>query len=519
MDYDKINEWRDAEQDEGADDQELDDQTEDSEDKQTEDKDEQPQESAARTLARFRLQVVETMTTPKKAGKQPKKVWNVQGLTAPYEEFLRDAGGHRFKGVWSFWDDPTEALVSRLRAEGVPSAERRADYRAGRSQRRAERLEARAEKQSKEASTRFATARRIGDAIPFGQPILVGHHSERHHRRDINRIDTNMRKGSEAYEAAQDLARRAATAAENAEQNWSVRYLAERIREREADLRRLDRYDAQYPTRGVEQRQVDRARLKDEIAFYQRKIDEQGGIKYGPDDIAVGDLVNYRGTWYPVRRVNKKTVTIGRWLGIEKFTWTPPYSEISDVKKAGAPVDPEHLALVADAIKAASEKSDLGRLTVPVLNNHTARRVLKEAEVAAILRSSLPELSERTGLALTLNDAEGRFAYLTITPDRPLNEETTPVERPQPESKRVTRSLSYDPTPNMAGIFAEQPAAERSQPISQQLQPEATQAPAPTPKESEQAERAADEVCDPVAMFDDSKKSDWMDTEDGESEE
>lgn len=72
-----------------------------------------------------------------------------------------------------------------------------------------ERLEKASARAASEASARFSTAHRIGDAIPFGQPILRGHHSEKRHRRDIAKIDNAMRKGVEADKAAKDLARRA----------------------------------------------------------------------------------------------------------------------------------------------------------------------------------------------------------------------------------------------------------------------------------------------------------------------
>lgn len=45
------------------------------------------------------------------------------------------------------------------------------------------------------AQQRFAAVARIADAIPFGQPILVGHHSEKHARRDAGRIHDGMRAG------------------------------------------------------------------------------------------------------------------------------------------------------------------------------------------------------------------------------------------------------------------------------------------------------------------------------------
>ena len=74
---------------------------------------------------------------------------------------------------------------------------------------RRERLEAKlekrrewADKREKEAAARFAGVRRITDNIPFGQPILVGHHSERHARADQRRIDSGMRAGFDAQNMA-----------------------------------------------------------------------------------------------------------------------------------------------------------------------------------------------------------------------------------------------------------------------------------------------------------------------------
>lgn len=75
---------------------------------------------------------------------------------------------------------------------------------------RRERLEARlekrqqwADKREQEAAARFAGVRKIADAIPFGQPILVGHHSERHARADQRRIHNGMRAGVEALNMAE----------------------------------------------------------------------------------------------------------------------------------------------------------------------------------------------------------------------------------------------------------------------------------------------------------------------------
>jgi len=74
---------------------------------------------------------------------------------------------------------------------------------------RRERLEAKVERRREWAAKRAAkstasyeSAREIGSHIPFGQPILVGHHSERHARRDAERIDSNMRKSVENSDMA-----------------------------------------------------------------------------------------------------------------------------------------------------------------------------------------------------------------------------------------------------------------------------------------------------------------------------
>jgi len=68
-----------------------------------------------------------------------------------------------------------------------------------------ERLEVRAENARAESNACFETAHRLGDVLPFGQPILVGHHSERKHRRLIENIDSNMRKSVEAQDKANYL--------------------------------------------------------------------------------------------------------------------------------------------------------------------------------------------------------------------------------------------------------------------------------------------------------------------------
>ena len=91
------------------------------------------------------------------------------------------------------------------------------DY-AERMAHKADHLRNRAATVSAKGEAAYATVRRIGDMIPMGQPILVGHHSERRHRADIARMDRGMRTSIEASKTAERLE----AAAERAENPTAV---------------------------------------------------------------------------------------------------------------------------------------------------------------------------------------------------------------------------------------------------------------------------------------------------------
>jgi len=73
---------------------------------------------------------------------------------------------------------------------------------------RVERLRARAAQREAEAAARFASVHSTLDAMA-GTPVLIGHHSERRHRRALERVDANMGKACAAVRDATELARRA----------------------------------------------------------------------------------------------------------------------------------------------------------------------------------------------------------------------------------------------------------------------------------------------------------------------
>jgi len=74
--------------------------------------------AAASPLARAGLTITATMTTPAKAWKQPRPVWNVSGNLAHWRPALERLGGSWYRGVVSFFEDPTADIL-----EAVTTAE------------------------------------------------------------------------------------------------------------------------------------------------------------------------------------------------------------------------------------------------------------------------------------------------------------------------------------------------------------------------------------------------------------
>ena len=72
-----------------------------------------------------------------------------------------------------------------------------------------------AEKHENIATGRHFAARERLEMIPLGQPILVGHHSEKRHRKDPTRIDEHLAKAKEHHDKAEYFRRRAAAAESN----------------------------------------------------------------------------------------------------------------------------------------------------------------------------------------------------------------------------------------------------------------------------------------------------------------
>lgn len=216
------------------------------------------------------------------------------------------------------------------------AADREHDHRE-RASARAGGLDAKADRLAAASDARYEAAHAIADMIPLGQPVLVGHHSERRHRRDLARMESGFQASFELATEAQETARRADAS-------------RGRVAHREsapATIRRIDRLETER--RGIERRLGDARRgghaaweaqllgrlatVDDDLAFWREhlaKLEADGLHVWGPDDFRAGDRVNESAT---VVRVNRRTLTVRHdvW-GPDGHTSPLPYDKVRSVQ-------------------------------------------------------------------------------------------------------------------------------------------------------------------------------------------
>lgn len=111
----------------------------------------------------------------------------------------------------------------------------------GRAEERAERFEDYSDSRRIESDQAHAAVESICEHIPLGQPILVGHHSERRARKDAERIENEMRKAVKLWETSKYWQERARGAIRHAKYKELPDVRARRIKGIEADKRKVER--------------------------------------------------------------------------------------------------------------------------------------------------------------------------------------------------------------------------------------------------------------------------------------
>ncbi|WP_244265750.1 DUF3560 domain-containing protein [Polycladidibacter hongkongensis] len=135
------------------------------------------------------------------------------------------------------WTPQREDLCFALAGEVEPEETTLAE----RAEAKAERLEAAAQKKMGLAQSYINTADELSRAFEMGQPILVGHHSERRARRTQERMDANMRKGLAAEKGAAHCLSLASGAEAHANYKNKPAVRARRIKTLLTELRDLQR--------------------------------------------------------------------------------------------------------------------------------------------------------------------------------------------------------------------------------------------------------------------------------------
>lgn len=233
-------------------------------------------------------------------------------------------------------EDLAEELAGQIDDEDTSLVER--------AEERAERFEEYGEKRAADAERAHAAVSAIADNIPLGQPILVGHHSERRARKDAERIRNGMTKAVHLWETSKYWEQRAkgALAAAKYKELPGVRH--RRIKGLEADERKhLKERERAMGFLKAWHHERWLAHVRNRLAYERAMLDEQGGLAADRFDLQPGGRVLWRDKWYPIVRVNRangriNSVSAGsyRAIRIEEIRDYQPPSEgdVEKVKKA-----------------------------------------------------------------------------------------------------------------------------------------------------------------------------------------
>lgn len=250
-----------------------------------------------------------------------------------------------------------EGAAVALRAAGLDvtvtiekgTVEERAAAKTAAVEQRQDALDAKAERRTAQGEASIGRAREIGSHIPFGQPILVGHHSERGHRRDIARINSGYDKGYEALAEATEAQRKADASRADQSAKATGPAIIRRIERLEVEARDIARKLGDAPktpqtlanerafgttfgaaTGGWREQLLERqADLTEQLDFERKRLAESGYVLLGKDDFKKGDVVRIRyGGVHVVKveRVNAKSLSVR----IDGRSWTDtiPYSDV-----------------------------------------------------------------------------------------------------------------------------------------------------------------------------------------------
>lgn len=142
-----------------------------------------------------------------------------------------------------------------------------------RAEHRTENAQYRAQKASADSEQTYKRAKDMASVIPFGQPILIGHHSEKRDRNYRDKIHNTFDKSFKLQEKAAYYEQKAENARYTADGTkfTNPHYLQNRIKECQKNLRTLERYLKGQFYRNSPQREIS----EKEREVYSRRVAEE----------------------------------------------------------------------------------------------------------------------------------------------------------------------------------------------------------------------------------------------------
>lgn len=224
--------------------------------------------------------------------------------------------------------------------------------RTERAEERAERFAGYADNAAARSEARSTAGHQMLDAIPMGQPILRGHHSEKRDRAYRNRAFDNLEAGFREADKATHWSNRAEAVTTHQQRRHNTGAVLRRIEKLEADerfwVRTLETgtnssgWTTDTPER-VDEINFRLAKVREELEAKRAEIaeKEQTGVKiWSKADFQKGDFARIGNHWNEIIRVNAKTLTVpyvNNWSRVVLrrddptflWSWTRPYNEVS----------------------------------------------------------------------------------------------------------------------------------------------------------------------------------------------
>src|SRR5690606_16383204 len=218
-------------------------------------------------------------------------------------------------------------------------------------------LQAKASRHAGEAAAAHDRVNELSERFAGGQPILVGHHSERGARRDQQRMDAAIRKSISENKAAQNTAQRANAVGNQLRRSARPDVTARRIKTAEAELRKIQKnldghtrrhLDHQGRPYSIEKHEPATGDYREQLLARETRLENQRAydraqlaaavqageyVECDKGNVHVGDLVTYwsPGRSRPVLKVNRVTVS-----GESGYSW-PDKVKFTDILAVECP--------------------------------------------------------------------------------------------------------------------------------------------------------------------------------------